>query len=393
MPRAKNASFATPSTHQSAATAGTTSVAVIGAGMSGVTCARTLAQAGYSVTLFDKSRGVGGRMSTRQSDFGNFDHGTQYFTVRDPRFTQALATTPAAAKRWSANTVRVLDDTGHVLSTNNRTSDSHWVGAPGMNGLLKAWASPLADNSIAGSQVHLQSRVTLLNKQEGQWTLNIEVSDGEHTSTAQASGFDQVVLAIPSDQAQTLLRDSALMPTWQTQLGDVVVDPCWTLMLAYPKASQPGLAHLGPQWNVARSTHHRISWMARESSKPGRTSIERWTVQANPEWSREHINDAPERVVAKLIKAFAEVTGIRVEPGHAVAHRWLYAQTRTPLGSSHLFDKRQGLGLCGDWCLGNRVENAFVSGLELALDMVQPAKAVSPAKAVKAKKPAKPATS
>jgi hypothetical protein len=63
------------------------------------------------------------------------------------------------------------------------------------------------------------------------------------------------------------------------------------------------------------------------------------------------------------------------------------------LGSSHLFDKRQGLGLCGDWCLGNRVENAFISGLELALDMVQPAKAVSPAKAVKAKKPAKPATS
>ncbi len=147
MPRAKNASFATPSAHQSAATAGTTSVAVIGSGMSGVTCARTLAQAGYSVTLFDKSRGVGGRMSTRQSAFGNFDHGTQYFTVRDPRFTQALATTPAAAKRWSANTVRVLDDTGHVLSTNNRTSDTHTT---------DYWGSDYYQVQAYQQQLHIQ---------------------------------------------------------------------------------------------------------------------------------------------------------------------------------------------------------------------------------------------
>jgi len=25
------------------------------------------------------------------------------------------------------------------------------------------------------------------------------------------------------------------------------------------------------------------------------------------------------------------------------------------------------LGVCGDWCLGHRVEDAFVAGLELAL--------------------------
>ena len=376
MPRAKPASSATTATNAKvSATSNRLSVAVIGAGMSGVTCARTLAQAGYSVTLFDKSRGVGGRMSTRRTAFGDFDHGAQYFTVRDPRFTQAMATAPAAAKRWSANTVRVLDDTGHVLAATGKSTDSHWVGTPGMNGLLKAWAKPLGDGSITGAHVHLESRITHLAKQDGQWALTMAVTDGEHTSTEQASGFDQVVLAIPSDQALALLQHSKLMPKWQAQVSQVVVDPCWTVMLAYPNASQPGLAHLGPQWNVARSTHHRISWMARESSKPARASIERWTVQANPEWSAEHVNDTPERVVAKLTKAFAEVTGIRAEPGHAVAHRWLYAQTRTPLGNSHLFDKRQGLGVCGDWCLGNRVENAFVSGLELALDMAQANKA------------------
>jgi predicted NAD/FAD-dependent oxidoreductase len=138
-------------------------------------------------------------------------------------------------------------------------------------------------------------------------------------------------------------------------------------MLAYPQAMQPRMSALGPQWNVARSTHHRISWVARESSKPGRSPIERWTVQASPAWSQEHINDTPERIIDKMTKGFAEVTGIRAEPAHAQVHRWLYAQTLSPLGQSHLWDAKQGLGACGDWCLGHRVENAFISGLELAL--------------------------
>jgi predicted NAD/FAD-dependent oxidoreductase len=130
---------------------------------------------------------------------------------------------------------------------------------------------------------------------------------------------------------------------------------------------QPGLGTLGPQWNAARSTHHRISWLARENSKPARTPIERWTVQASPQWSQEHLEDDSARIQSKMLKAFSEVTGILAEPSFAAVHRWRYAQTQEPLGKSFLWDKRSGLGVCGDWCLGHRVENAFVSGLELAL--------------------------
>jgi renalase len=130
------------------------------------------------------------------------------------------------------------------------------------------------------------------------------------------------------------------------------------------------MAHIGPQWNVARSTHHRIAWLARESSKPGRGPIERWTVQASAAWSQEHVEDDEARVTAKLLRAFQEVTGVRAEPAHAQVHRWRHAQTLVPLGRSHLWDGKAGIGLAGDWCLGHRVENAFVSGLELALAAV-----------------------
>ena len=75
------------------------------------------------------------------------------------------------------------------------------------------------------------------------------------------------------------------------------------------------------------------------------------------------------RVQAKLTKAFTEITGIRAEPAHADTARWLYAKTATPLGKSHLWDPRVRLGACGDWCTGHRVEDAFLSGLGLALTM------------------------
>ncbi|WP_396431657.1 FAD-dependent oxidoreductase, partial [Limnohabitans sp.] len=77
-------------------------IAIIGVGLAGVTSARTLRQAGHNVTLFEKSRGLGGRMSTRASAFGSFDHGAQYFTVRDPRFELAIGTAPGVCKPWSA---------------------------------------------------------------------------------------------------------------------------------------------------------------------------------------------------------------------------------------------------------------------------------------------------
>ena len=346
-------------------------VAVVGAGIAGVAAARTLLKAGHRVTLIEKSRGFGGRMSTRRSEFGGFDHGTQYFTVRDPRFETALrATATAAVRAWSASTVRVLDEFGHVLASAPPPTEPHFVGAPGMNALVTLWAQPLAHPELYGhppAKALLETRAALIERDAlhpAQWQLRTEDNEGGQRVIG---GFDRVVLAMPHPQAHDLLRASGLAPELRQALAPVHVAPCWTLMVAFPQAMQPGLAHLGPQWSAARSTHPRISWLARESSKPGRDPIERWTVQASPAWSTKHLEDDAERVKAKLLKGFAEITGIRATPPHAVVHRWRYAQTQTPLGRPFLLDDTLGIGLCGDWCLGHRVEDAFVSGLELAL--------------------------
>lgn len=343
-------------------------LAVIGAGMAGIACARTLVQAGHDVQLFERNALPGGRMASVDTAFGSFDHGAQYFTVRDPRFAQALALSPKLCKPWSANTVRVLDAYGRVAAASLPATEAHWVATPGMDALPRHWAAPL----LARQAIECDTQVTAIGRdalQPRQWQLATVGATGAPDAQRVFGGFDDVVLAVPHAQALQLLRASSLAATFQRRLDPVSVGPCWTLLLAFPQAMQAGLSHLGPQWNAARSTHHRIAWLARESSKPGRGSVERWTVQASTAWSAEHLQDDAPRVLAKLSKAFSEVTGIRAEPALATVHSWHQAQTLEPLGESHLWDAKLRIGVCGDWCLGHRVENAFVSGLELALAM------------------------
>lgn len=338
-------------------------IAVVGAGIAGLACARTLMQAGRRVTLMEKQPHVGGRMASLDTPFGSFDHGMQYFTVRDARLTQALSVAPETVRRWSTNAVRVLDAFGQVIEAPLPGGEAHWVAAPDMSALPRAWAEPLHRQGALA----LSSRVHHIGRNAAGWALQIERTDG---SRATLGGFDAVVLALPAAPASDLLRASGLLPKVVEQVSAVKVAPCWSLMLAFPQAVQPDLTRFGPQWNAARSTHHRLTWLSRESSKPGRGGIERWTAQASAEWSQEHLQDDHARVLAKLKKAFAEVTGIRIEPSHAEVHRWRDARTLVPLGKTHLWDGRARIGLAGDWCLGHRMEDAFVSGLELALKML-----------------------
>jgi renalase len=75
---------------------------VVGAGMSGLMCARNLREAGHDVVVLDKGRGVGGRMATRRIGDATVDHGAQFFTVRSEAFAREVAewTTSGVVYEW-----------------------------------------------------------------------------------------------------------------------------------------------------------------------------------------------------------------------------------------------------------------------------------------------------
>lgn len=343
-------------------------IAVIGAGIAGIACARTLMQAGHDVHVYERLTQAGGRMRSVSGPYGSFDIGAQFFTVRDPRFQQALDTVPQNLLGWSLNSIQTRNAQGRKTSTPASPCETHWVGLPDMQALPLAWAAPLWDagRMLLGQSVRaLGHHIASGSKHSShQWTLMLDTEDhGAQT----ASGFDTVILALPAPQAVQLLQTAPQGMALAKSLSTVEMAPCWAMTLSYPMAAQAGLNTLGPQWNAARSTHERVAWVARESSKPGRAQTERWTVHANPLWSNEHRHDDPTRVLSKLQKAFGEITGIRVAPRHASVYLWQHAQTLSPLGQPFAYERAAGLGLCGDWCIGSRVEDAFISGLEMAL--------------------------
>ncbi|MEO1530109.1 MAG: FAD-dependent oxidoreductase [Planctomycetota bacterium] len=318
----------------------------MGAGLGGLIAARTLTDHGLDVTVFDKSRGVGGRTSTRRThdDSGvelRFDHGAQYLTARDARFCRFVKSwiQDGLVAPWLGRIVRLSRD-GDLLSDASDTP--RYVGVPGMNAIAKHLAASL--------NVQLGAAVTELIRNEERWTVRDE--NGEMFGP-----FDVVLCNCPPRQTAALIAGQA---DFHRQLESLRMRPCWAMMLASPSLSEI-------EFEGAFVDDSPISWIANNGAKPGRESPPSWVIHASADWSEANLDCNAEDVIATLRPEFEKLTGRSIsEPHFSAAHRWRYAIPESPLNRDHLFDATVGLGACGDWCDGNRIEAAFLSGSALA---------------------------
>jgi hypothetical protein len=318
-------------------------VAVVGAGISGLACARELAAAGVAVTVFEKSRGSGGRLATRRADPYAFDHGAQYFTVRDERFAEEVA-------RWQgAHAVAAFP--GPVVSIRSgraQPTNPHrrFVGVPGMSAIGRLLA--------AGLDLRHATAVTALAFSGTGWDVL-----GEHGRVL--GTFDRVVVAVPAPQAAALLAPS---PSLAALARSCEMSPCWAVMAAFDH-------RLPFEWDGAFVEDAPLAWVMRDGAKPGRPGAECWVLHAGPAWTREHLEQDKSFIPAPLLDVFAQVTGVIARPVHVEAHRWRYALPEEPLTLPYLLDDGAGLAACGDWCGGPRVEGAWLSGHSLGRTLVR----------------------
>lgn len=324
-------------------------VAVVGAGLAGLTCARALQVSGHEAVVIEKSRGVGGRLSTRRTDLTQYDHGAQYFTARDERFETFVRERLAdgSVAQWQPKLDPVLAQT---------ITEPWYVGAPGMSSLGRAQA--------AGLDVRAQMRVQTLVRDAGQWQLHLE-------NGGALEGFDAVVVAVPNAQAVPLLQKHA--PDWSAQLQQIPMQPCWTLMFSTAQALTELDAGLPPD--------SPIGWWARNSSKPGRPSASGrhdWVVQASAPWTEANLETDKPDVERELLQAFWRELGVApAKPlQEPMVHRWLYSrrQAGLPALAEPLWRPELGLGVCGDGLTHSRVEQAYLSGLQLAQTMIDAAR-------------------
>jgi predicted NAD/FAD-dependent oxidoreductase len=308
-------------------------VGVIGAGVSGLACARRLSDAGLAVRLFDKGRSPGGRISTRRVETADgpaqFDHGAQFFTARHPDFCAALEHLPAEAS---------------LLWRGPGGGEDWRVAAPGMSALPKALS--------AGLDMSCSTRVDAITRRGERWDLI-----GEHGVTI--GSFEHVVVAIPAEQAVPLLAPIA--PHLGHEAAQAVTAPCWAGLFAFSEPLTTEKAAYEFQ------DHPVLSWVACDSTKLERRQRPQcWVVHARPDWTRMHLEEAPEDVAPQLLDGLASIIAAVSKPMLMQAHRWRYAKVERASGAPFGWDAQLGVGVCGDWRLGPRIELAWRSGHELA---------------------------
>ncbi|MEM9761109.1 MAG: NAD(P)-binding protein [Pseudomonadota bacterium] len=315
-------------------------IAIIGAGMAGLAAGAALATAGHAVRVYEKSGGLGGRLATRRSPAGGFDHGAPGFTAAEPSFSAFLA---AAAR--GGHTAPWPGGDATLLST---TPGPAHVGLPGASGAVRTFLGASAGHEEL--EIQRRTEVTAIAKApSGAWQLGL--SEG----TAEA---EHLLLAIPAPQAARLLATAGLS---NAPVEAVIMAPRLTAMVAF-EAPITAPEHLSPVLEKA----------IRETGKPGRAEgHDRWVLHATSAWSAENIEHEKDDIADALIAAFAESTGPLPTATYRAGHRWRYALTTAPLGQACHWDPEARLGFCGDWCLGDTVEHAFLSGNALASAVVK----------------------
>ncbi|GIU66324.1 NAD(P)/FAD-dependent oxidoreductase [Candidatus Phycosocius spiralis] len=325
-------------------------IAIIGTGVAGLSCARVLARAGVSVSLFDKGRGPGGRLSTRRVEcpYGpiSFDHGAQYFTARDPHFKAEIAQLEALGfvARWPGRFLHMAQG-GHTKSL---SAEALYIGTPGMNALVRGLARDL--NPTWGQ------RVAGLIGEKGAWQLVFE-------DATQSETYTHIICAVPAEQVGDLIGREA--PSLKVLAQAVSSQPCWTGMFGFE-------APLDLDWDLMRFEDHPVLDVVSTSlHKPGRSGPPAYVVQARADWSVAHL-EAPADVIAEaLLEVLLSLSDATQKPLVSLAHRWRYARVDGQHGVGCAFDPESGIGVCGDWLSGPRIESAWQSGHALGDKLLQ----------------------
>lgn len=332
-------------------------VAVVGAGISGLACARVLHDQGHEVTVFDRGRGPGGRMSTRRVDGGaheelSFDHGAPYFEVRDPRFGRYVRSwiESGVCAKWQASSAVWRD--GRLTVTGSATPMI--VGTPTMSAVCAHLA---VDLSLRSSHV-----VESVGVVDGAWRLALRRAGEQEAEDA--GPFDAVVLAMAAEQAKRLIpsgHDDIVRA-----LEGVRHEPVWAGLLMVE-----GVGDVLP--DVLETPGDPVlALVTRNDSKPGRRSANsavRLAVHAQPAWSHARFDANRDEVADELAVEARRVLGAvlerTVEPSavtYLAAHRWGMARPAEAAPLPCVFDRDAGFAICGDGFGGSGVEAAFLSG-------------------------------
>lgn len=326
------------------------SIAIVGAGLSGLTIANGIGDHA-EVTVFEKARGVGGRMSTRYADDFYFDNGAQFFTARNKHFNEFLAPhfSSGLVQEWQGKVVTL--EKGKKMS-DRIWFEPHYVAVPGMNNLCKK----LAENI----KINLNCDIAPLGEKSKQgWELFDKNGRG-------LGYYDWVIATAPPVQTAHLF--DKFLPQ-DSILNQSKFLACYSLMFGFHKK-------WGHSWMAANILNSPLEWIAVNSTKPGRNhNITTLVVHSSNRWAQAHVDDDLETTACFLRDELQQILKFDIsDPEYFSLHRWRYALldklNDDKIKNEPYYDKVLQLASVGDWCSRSRIEDTWLNSHELALRIV-----------------------
>ena len=361
-------------------------VAVIGAGLSGLICARELSQAGLRVCLLDKSQGLGGRIATRRVHQVRIDHGLRYWkssAVLAPLVDELLAEN--VLRPWPVSAYEILQ---REVITPIKTDESApiYAAPEGMSAVGKY----LVKDFVREQNLLLEHRAIaidpIVKASVKGWRIECE---GGQIVTAK-----KCAIAIPAPQAAHLLKTYAAdslgdptAPISQAVQSLKAVDywPSLTVMAGYDEQYSYDMGELDPNgWMVTDKAGTSTEWVGLDSSK--RAGAQKGPAQAGQAptkgpvivihaqgtFAQRYIDAADLQPAASvLLRASArKFSTWMAQPDWFEIHRWRYAFVNVGYAKTAL-EIEPSLICGGDWCVGStpptkNIEAAYLSGLAMA---------------------------
>ena len=317
-------------------------IAIIGAGLSGITLALLL-NPKLQIDIFEKSRGPGGRMATKRKYPFIFDHGATNFSINSPDFKNFLK------PLFSKNIIKPWVCKYAKFKSNNIIEkkewlcrDNHYVGVPNMNSIVKFLSEQC--NVLLNKKVN---KITMINHK---WNLCDE-------NNKEYNNYDWVVCSMPAEQVCTLIPKKI---SFYSSLKSIKMHGCYSLMLGL---NNP----INLQYDIIHIVNHAINSISVNSSKPGRNNKFSLVIKSSYKWTKKNINSSETKLIENLLSLSKEFINLNLgEDDIKLLHKWRFVEADKYPTEDYFIDITERVAVCGDWFINSKVEGAYLSAKRLS---------------------------
>ena len=312
-------------------------VAVIGAGITGITLANLL-QKKFNLTVFEKSRGVGGRMATRRAEPYQFNHGAQYFKIENKEFKDFLQPLilNKIIKPLEANQIEILNK--EVIKRTKIYNKQYFTAESKMNSVVKY----LINNNFS---IKLLCKIEKIIKENDKWFV---IDSGQ----VSFGPYDWLIITIPPNQAKEILYNNF---KFLDTIKKIKMRSCYSLMLGFDKFE-------AFDFDTALFLDEDVQWLSIRKIILENKEYYNLLINSSYNFAEQNINGSKYKISDHLIKQVSDILKCKLNNyEHKALHFWKYAMSEKNNNLGSLLDEDLKVIVCGDWCMNGKVEGGFLS--------------------------------